>query len=136
MYCSFFIMPSTFTRFPGPLAEKHPQSIILAPPCLTVGTVLLVLNAISCSGQTKAPPLCPKSSIFVSSNHKADNQKLRSFSKCDFAKARWACACLCSRSGVFLGLHPRKSPPPCATLAGVFALILWFQTHSGCSGEP
>ena len=45
MCCSLFIMQSTFTRFPGPLAEKHPQIIILAPPCLTVGTACLGLNA-------------------------------------------------------------------------------------------
>ena len=134
MYCSFFIMPSTFTRFPGPLAEKQPQSIILAPPCLTVGTVFWGLNASPFFHQTKSTSLCPKTFIFVSSDHETDNQKLRSFSKYDFAKARQACACLCFRSGVFLGLHPPN--PPCATFAGVFALILWSQTHSGCSGEP
>ena len=102
-------MPSTFIRFPGPLAEKHPQSIILAPPRLTAGAVF--------SGSmpqlfplTKAMSLCPKAP-FLSSNHKIDNQKLRSFSKCDFAKARRACVCLCFKSGVFCGLHPRNPPP-------------------------
>uniref|UniRef100_A0A8C4R5Q6 Ribosomal protein n=1 Tax=Eptatretus burgeri TaxID=7764 RepID=A0A8C4R5Q6_EPTBU len=28
------MMPSTLTRLSGPLAEKHPQSIMLSPPFL------------------------------------------------------------------------------------------------------
>ena len=70
------------------------------------------VNASPFFRQTKATSLCPKSSIFVSSDHKTDDQKLRSLSKCAFAKARRACVCLCFRSGVFLGRHPWR-PPLC-----------------------
>ena len=100
MYCSFSLMSSTFTRFPFPLTEKNYQSI-------TVVTVFLGLNASPFLCQTKATSLCPKSSIFVSSYLKTDNQNLDlSLS----ANARQACACLSFRSGIFLALHPRKPP--------------------------
>ena len=39
MQSSFLMIPWTLTRFPVPLEEKHPHSIMFPPPCLTVGTV-------------------------------------------------------------------------------------------------
>ncbi len=35
-----FIFPSIATSRPVPAAEKHPHSMMLPPPCFTVGTVL------------------------------------------------------------------------------------------------
>ena len=34
------IFPSTLTSLPVPAAEKHPHSMMLPPPCFTVGMVL------------------------------------------------------------------------------------------------
>ncbi|MEQ2251692.1 hypothetical protein ILYODFUR_013732 [Ilyodon furcidens] len=31
------IFPSTVTSIPGPAEEKHPHSMILPPPCVTLG---------------------------------------------------------------------------------------------------
>ncbi|KAJ8245126.1 hypothetical protein GJAV_G00274910 [Gymnothorax javanicus] len=73
---SYFMMPLTLTRFPGPFAEKKPQRMILLLPCLTVGTVFSRLNASPFVRQTKAPSLCLNSSIFVSSIHNIGSQNL------------------------------------------------------------
>ncbi len=35
-----FIFPSIATSRPVPAAEKHPHSMMLPPPCFTIGTVL------------------------------------------------------------------------------------------------
>ncbi len=40
LYLAAFIFPSIATSRPVPAAEKHPHSMMLAPPCFTVGTVL------------------------------------------------------------------------------------------------
>ncbi len=39
-YLAAFIFPSIATSRPVPAAEKHPHSMMLPPPCFTVGTVL------------------------------------------------------------------------------------------------
>ncbi len=40
LYLATFIFPSIATSRPVPAAEKHPHSMMLPPPCFTVGTVL------------------------------------------------------------------------------------------------
>ncbi len=40
LYLAAFIFPSIATSRPVPAAEKHPHSMMLPPPCFTVGTVL------------------------------------------------------------------------------------------------
>ncbi len=40
LYLPAFIFPSIATSRPIPAAEKHPHSMMLPPPCFTVGTVL------------------------------------------------------------------------------------------------
>ncbi len=40
-YMAPSIVPLTQCSCPVPLAEKHPQSIMFSPPCLTVGMVFL-----------------------------------------------------------------------------------------------
>ncbi len=35
------IIPSTLTKAPVPAEEKQPQSVMLPPPCFTVGMVFL-----------------------------------------------------------------------------------------------
>ena len=37
LYFAPFIFPSILTSFPVPVAEKHPHSRMLPPPCFTVG---------------------------------------------------------------------------------------------------
>ncbi len=37
----WYMVPLMRCSCPGPLAEKHPQSIMFPPPCLTVGMVFL-----------------------------------------------------------------------------------------------
>uniref|UniRef100_A0A3B5R4F5 Ig-like domain-containing protein n=1 Tax=Xiphophorus maculatus TaxID=8083 RepID=A0A3B5R4F5_XIPMA len=66
------------SRFP--LAAKQPQSIILPPPCLTVGMVFLGLKASPFLLQTYCWVLWPNSSIFVSSDHRTFLQKVLSLS--------------------------------------------------------
>lgn len=45
LYLAPFIFPSTLTILPVPAEEKHPQSMILSPPCLTVETVCSEFSA-------------------------------------------------------------------------------------------
>ena len=37
LYIAAFIFPSILTSLPVPAAEKHPHSMMLPPPCFTVG---------------------------------------------------------------------------------------------------
>ena len=37
IFFAAFILYSTLTSLPGPAVEKHPHSIMLPPPCFTVG---------------------------------------------------------------------------------------------------
>jgi hypothetical protein len=37
VYFAPFIFPSFQTSLPVPATEKHPQSMMLPPPCVTVG---------------------------------------------------------------------------------------------------
>lgn len=75
-----FTSPSSFTSFTKaliPWAAKHHTSIILPPPCLTVGKVLLQcsLKASTLHLQTYVFSLWPKSSIFVLSDQRKFPQK-------------------------------------------------------------
>ena len=40
LYIAAFIFPSILTSLPVPAADKHPHSMMLPPPCFTVGMVL------------------------------------------------------------------------------------------------
>ncbi len=40
-YLELFIIPSTLTKSPVPAEEKQPRSMMLPPPCFTVGMVFL-----------------------------------------------------------------------------------------------
>ncbi len=48
LYSAAFIFPSIATSRPVPAAEKHPHSMMLPPPCFTVGTVLDRWWAVPC----------------------------------------------------------------------------------------
>ena len=41
LYFAPFLFPSILTSLPVPAAEKHPHSMMLPPPCFTVGMVLV-----------------------------------------------------------------------------------------------
>ena len=56
--------------------------------------------------QTKETSLGPKSSIFVWSEHKTDDQKIVSLSIYFLAKYNWAFTDLAVKRGVFLGQYP------------------------------
>ena len=106
MYCSFLMALFTMIKLPGPLVEKHPKSIRFQPPCLTVGMVFLGLKATPFLHQMKDTSLWPNNSIFVSSDHKTEEQKSSSLLRWASAKAKWAFVCLILKSGVLLGLRP------------------------------
>ena len=61
LYFAPFIFPSILTSLSVPAAEKHPHSMMLPPPCFTVGMV-------PGSFQTWRLAFRPKSSILVSSD--------------------------------------------------------------------
>ncbi len=71
---------------PLPLAEKHPQSIMFPPPCVTVGMVFLGSQAAFLLLQTRRVELMPKSWILVSSDHNTFTQ-FSSESLADFRRA-------------------------------------------------
>ena len=83
----FFMMPSILYSAPGPLhvAAKHPHSMMLPPPCFTVGIVLFGLKASPFSRQTYCWSLWPNSSILISSDQRTLHQKPLSLSLCFLA---------------------------------------------------
>ena len=95
-----------FTRFLVPLPEKQPHSIMLPPPCLTVGNVFFGLKASPFFRQTYATSLWPKSSIFISSDQRIDDQNASSLSRWLWANFRRDLVWLGLRSGVFRGRRP------------------------------
>ncbi len=70
LYLAAFIFPSIATSRPVPAAEKHPHSMMLPPPCFTVGTVLDRWWAVPGFLHTYRLELRPKSSILVSSDQR------------------------------------------------------------------
>ncbi len=70
LYLAAFIFPSIATSHPVPAAEKHPHSMMLPPPCFTVGTVLDRWWAVPGFLHTYRLELRPKSSILVSSDQR------------------------------------------------------------------
>lgn len=67
-----------FTRFPGPLAEKHPKAL---SSCLTVGMVFLGLKASAFFTTNKRHVFGAKKINFVLSDHKTEDQKCYSLSR-------------------------------------------------------
>ncbi len=70
LYLAAFIIPSIATSRPVPAAEKHLHSMMLPPPCFTVGTVLDRWWAVPGFLHTYRLELRPKSSILVSSDQR------------------------------------------------------------------
>ncbi len=70
LYLAAFIFPSIATSRPVPAAEKHPHSMMLPPPCFTVGTVLDRWWAVPGFLHTYRLELRPKSPILVSSDQR------------------------------------------------------------------
>ena len=62
--------PSILTSLPVPATEKHPHSMMLPPPCFTVGMVLAWWWAVPGFLQTWRLAFIPKSLIFVSSDQR------------------------------------------------------------------
>ena len=70
-----FMVPSIMASRPGPEAAKQPQTITLPPPCLTVGMMFLLWNAVLALRQMERDPCLSKSSTFDSSVHRILSQK-------------------------------------------------------------
>lgn len=107
-------MPFTLCKAPVPLAAKQPHSIILPPPCLTVGMVFLGLKASPFLLQTYCWALCPNSSIFVSSDHRTFLQKVLPLSMWSAANFSQALRCCFWSKGSLLARQP-LSPWRCKT---------------------
>ena len=65
IYFAAFILPSTFTRLPAPAAKEHPHSMMLPPPCFTMGTACLWWCAVAGIRQTYLLIWWSKSSVLL-----------------------------------------------------------------------
>lgn len=68
-YLELFIIPSTLTKALVPAEEKQPQSMMLPPPCFTVGMVFFGWCAVFFLQQTYLLELWPKCLALVLSDH-------------------------------------------------------------------
>ncbi len=100
-YMAPFIIPLMRCSCPVPLAEKHPQSIMFPPPCLTVGMVFLGSWTAFLLLQTRRVELMPKSWILVSSDHNTFTQ----FSSESLANFSRACTCAFLSRGTLRALQ-------------------------------
>ncbi len=83
------IVPLMQCSCPVPLPEKHPQSIMFPPPCLTVGVAFLGSYAAFLLLQIQQVEFMQKSWILVSSDHNTFTQ----FSCESLANFSRACTC-------------------------------------------
>ena len=68
LYFSAFIFPSILTSLPVPVADKHPHSTMLPPPCLTVGMVSKTWCTVPGFFHTRHWELWPSNSILILSD--------------------------------------------------------------------
>ncbi len=122
-YMAPSIIPLMRCSCPGPLAEKHPQSIMFPPPCLTVGMVFLGSWAAFLLLQTRRVELMPKSSILVSSNHNTFTQFSSESFRCSLANFRRACTCAFLSRGTLRALQD-FSPSRRSVLPIVFLVTM------------
>ncbi len=99
LYLAAFIFPSIATSRPVPAAEKHPHSMMLPPPCFTVGTVLDRWWAVPGFLHTYCLELRPKSSILVSSDQRNLFVTILESFRCFLANSMRAFMCLAQRRG-------------------------------------
>ncbi len=99
LYLAAFIFPSTATSRPVPAAEKHPHSMMLPPPCFTVGTVLDRWWAVPGFLHTYRLELRPKSYILVSSDQRILFVTILESFRCFLANSMRVFMCLALRRG-------------------------------------
>ncbi len=99
LYLAAFIFPSIATSRPVPAAEKHPHSMMLPPPCFTVGTVLDRWWAVPGFLHTYRLELRPKSYILVSSDQRILFVTILESFRCFLANSMQAFMCLALRRG-------------------------------------
>ncbi len=104
-YMAPFILSFTQISRPGPFAEKQPQSMMLPPPCFTVGMVFFGCNSAFFLLQTRQVEFLPKSDILVSSDHMPFSQSSSGSSKCSLANFRRAWTCTGLSRGTRLALQ-------------------------------
>ncbi len=124
LYNTWRYVPLMQCSCPVPLAEKHPQSIMFPPPCLTVGMVFLGSQAAFLLLQTRRVELMPKSWILVSSDHNTFTQ----FSSESLADFRRACTCAFLSRGTLWTLQDfspsRRSVLPIVFLVTMVPAVL------------
>ncbi len=109
LYLTAFIFPSIATSRPVPAAEKHPHSMMLPPPCFTVGTVLDRWWAVPGFLHTYRLESRPKSSILVSSDQRILFVTILESFRCFLANSVRVFMCLALRRG-FAGPLCHKAP--------------------------
>ncbi len=101
-YMAPSIVPLMRCSCPVPLAEKHTQSIMFPPPCLTVEMVLLGHRQHSSSSKHgELSWVDAKELNLVSSDHNTFTQ----FSSESLANFRWACTCAFLSRGTLQALQ-------------------------------
>ena len=108
LYTAAFILPSIRTSLPVPAAEQHPHSMMLPPPCFTVGMVLAWWWAVPGFLQTWHLAFTPKSSIFVSSDQRILFLMVWESFRCILTNSRQAAMSLLLRSGFRLATLPYR----------------------------
>ncbi len=109
LYLTAFIFPSIATSRPVPAAEKQPHSMMLPPPCFTVGTVLDRWWAVPGFLHTYRLESRPKSSILVSSDQRILFVTILESFRCFLANSVRVFMCLALRRG-FVGPLCHKAP--------------------------
>ncbi len=99
LYLAAFIFPSIATSRPVPAAEKHPHSMMLPPPCFTVGTVLDRWWAVPGFLHKYRLELRPKSAILVSSDQRILFVTILESFRCFLANSMRGFMCLALRRG-------------------------------------
>ena len=107
-YLELFIIPSSLTKAPVPAEETLPQSIMLPPPCFSVGMVFFWWCAGWFLRQTYLLELWPKSSTLVSSDHNTFSHMLLGDFRCVFAKCSLAWMFFFVRKGFRLATLPHS----------------------------
>ncbi len=111
LYLAAFIFPSIATSRPVPAAEKHPHSMMLPPPCFTVGTVLDRWWASAWFFlHTYRLELRPKSSILVSSDQRIYLSTILESFRCFLANSMQGFHVSCTEERLSVGPLCHKAP--------------------------
>ena len=115
-----FIIPGTTTSFPSPQAAKHPHSMMLLPPCLTVGMRFFPQKLFLVYTKHSTYPY-DQTVLFLSSlTTTRCSQYLNGLSTLSFANWGWALWCFALSRGFFLATLPWNP-----ALFSVHCIVVW-----------